>query len=289
MRKILFLLLLAFPCTSRIAAQDIHFIGKRSVDTCHAKANSKNPILWKLKTNLLYDAFVVPNISAEMHLGRNWSAGLGYWYTWWKTNPCHRYWRSYGGEIDIRKYFGSQALKSHLTGHHLGAVSQMGMYDVEFGKRGNMSDFSYTIGAEYGYTFPISPRVSLDLGMALGYFGGTYKVYDPIDTHYVWQETRNRRYFGPVKADITLAHLVARGELAILALYPDESLTSWNKNKGIYPYNWIVARYARDIDRERYNIPAIPSTYLLDKNKKVIYKDAIIEAVESYLRHKYKL
>ncbi len=87
----------------------------------------------------------------------------------------------------------------------------------------------------------------------------------------------------------TLAHLVARGELAILALYPDESLTSWNKNKGIYPYNWIVARYARDIDRERYNIPAIPSTYLLDKNKKVIYKDAIIEAVESYLRHKYKL
>lgn len=116
MRKILFLLLLAFPCTSRIAAQDIHFIGKRSVDTCHAKANCKNPILWKLKTNLLYDAFVVPNISAEMHLGRNWSAGLGYWYTWWKTNPCHRYWRSYGGEIDIRKYFGSQALKSHLTG-----------------------------------------------------------------------------------------------------------------------------------------------------------------------------
>lgn len=70
MRKILFLLLLAFPCTSRIAAQDIHFIGKRSVDTCHAKANCKNPILWKLKTNLLYDAFVVPNISAEMHFGR---------------------------------------------------------------------------------------------------------------------------------------------------------------------------------------------------------------------------
>ena len=142
MRKILFLLLLAFPYTSRIAAQDIHFVGKRSVGTCHAKANCKNPILWKLKTNLLYDAFVVPNISAEMHLGRNWSAGLGYWYTWWKTNPCHRYWRSYGGEIDIRKYFGSQTLKSHLTGHHLGAVSQMGMYDVEFGKRGNMSDFS---------------------------------------------------------------------------------------------------------------------------------------------------
>ena len=78
MRKILFLLLLAFPCTSRIAAQDIHFIGKRSVDTCHAKANCKNPILWKLKTNLLYDAFVVPNISADMHLGRNWSAGLGF-------------------------------------------------------------------------------------------------------------------------------------------------------------------------------------------------------------------
>ena len=159
----------------------------------------------QLKTNLLYDAVVVPNISAEMHLGRNYSIALGYWYTWWSSNPSHKYWRSYGGEIDLRKYFGKQTARKTLTGHHLGVVSQMGMYDVERGQRGYMSDFSYTIGAEYGYSFPIARRLSLDLALAVSYFGGTYKVYDPIDNHYVWQETRTRKWFGPVKADVTLA------------------------------------------------------------------------------------
>ena len=53
-----------------------------------------------------------------------------------------------------------------------------------------MSDFSYTLGTEYGYVFPLSSRFSLDLSVAFGYFGGKYKVYDPIDTHYVWQESR---------------------------------------------------------------------------------------------------
>lgn len=200
MRKKLFVFLLCILPSCQIVGQDIHFIQRGNRDV--------NPPVgaWKFKTNLLYDMLAVPNISAEAHLGRNWSLGLGYWYTWWKANPYHRYWRSYGGELDVRKYFGRQASLRPLTGHHLGLESQMGMYDVEFGKRGNMSDFSYTIGAEYGYTFPVSRRLSLDLSMAIGYFGGTYKVYDPIDTHYVWKKSLDRNWIGPVKADITLAY-----------------------------------------------------------------------------------
>ena len=73
-----------------------------------------------------------------------------------------------------------------------------------------MSDFSYTLGTEYGYVFPLSSRFSLDLSVAFGYFGGRYKVYDPIDTHYVWKENRNRNYFGPIKADITLAYQISK-------------------------------------------------------------------------------
>lgn len=208
MKKYLFLLLLVLSGTSRMAAQGIQVT--EAVSSIHGKDIAKKPIQCRLKTNLLYDALAIPNIYAETHLGRNYSIGLGYWYAWWSHNPSHNYWRSYGGEIDIRKYFGSQASRATLTGHHLGVMSQMGMYDIEFGKRGYMSDFSFTVGGEYGYTFPISERVSLDLAVGIGYFGGTYKVYDPIDTHYVWQENRNRKYFGPVKADITLAFQIGK-------------------------------------------------------------------------------
>lgn len=160
--------------------------------------------------NLLYDALYVPNLSAELGLGKNMSIGLDYWYTWFDSNPTHNYWRSYGGGIGIRRYLGEQSYRQSLTGHHIGIVSQMGMYDVEYGKRGNMSDFSYTLGTEYGYVFPLSSRFSLDLSVAFGYFGGRYKVYDPIDTHYVWKENRNRNYFGPIKADITLAYQISK-------------------------------------------------------------------------------
>lgn len=194
--------------SSLVTGQNIHLVPKGDIDS-YVKASQKS-MCWKLKTNLLYDVLAVPNISTEMHIANNWSLGLGYWYTWWQVNPCHRYWRSYGGEIDIRKYIGNQATLQPLTGHHIGVVCQMGMYDVEFGKRGNMSDFAYTFGAEYGYTFPIGPRLSLDLSMALGYFGGKYKEYDPIDTHYVWQESHDRKWIGPIKAEITLAYQLGK-------------------------------------------------------------------------------
>uniref|UniRef100_UPI00402A35A9 DUF3575 domain-containing protein n=6 Tax=Bacteroidaceae TaxID=815 RepID=UPI00402A35A9 len=40
---------------------------------------------------------------------------------------------------------------------------------------------------------------------------GSYKEYIPLDGHYVWQTTKNRRWFGPTKAGISLVWLIGRG------------------------------------------------------------------------------
>lgn len=98
-----------------------------------------------------------------------------------------------------------------------------------------------------------------------------------------------KRVFEIIKSSSTLAHLMTKGDLTLLALYPDESLTAWNKHKDSYPYSWTVARYKNQASRDSYNLPAIPSIYLLDKRKKVIYKDAPIEEVESYLIKAFNL
>ena len=45
----------------------------------------------------------------------------------------------------------------------------------------------------------------------IGYLGGSYKEYIPLDGHYVWQTTKNRRWFGPTKAGISLVWLIGRG------------------------------------------------------------------------------
>lgn len=169
------------------------------------------PFYMALKTNLLYDVALVPNIGAEFYLGRGWTIGASWMYAWWKNDNCHLYWRTYGGELDVRKYFGRRAAEKPLTGHHLGLYGQALTYDFELGGKGYQSKLSYGVGIEYGYSLPIGRRLNLDFVIGVGYLGGEYKTYVPIDTHYVWQSTRQRHWFGPTKAEISLVWLIGRG------------------------------------------------------------------------------
>jgi hypothetical protein len=45
----------------------------------------------------------------------------------------------------------------------------------------------------------------------VGYWGGEYHKYAPIDGHYVWKETRRRHWFGLTEAEISLVWLLGRG------------------------------------------------------------------------------
>ena len=132
-------------------------------------------------------------------------------YAWWKSDKRHDYWRTYGGELDVRKYFGRRAKQKPLTGHHLGVYGQMLTYDFELGGTGYQSKLSYGAGIEYGYSLPVAKRLNIDFGIGIGYLGGEYKEYEPIDGHYVWQATRQRHWFGPTKAEISLVWLIGRG------------------------------------------------------------------------------
>lgn len=172
---------------------------------------ARKPFYMSLKTNLLYDAALIPNIGAEFYAGRGWSLGGSWMYAWWKSDKRHNYWRIYGGELDIRKYFGRRASEKPLTGHHLGLYGQMLTYDFETGGTGYQSKLSYGVGIEYGYSLPLGRRLNLDFGIGVGYLGGEYKKYDPIDGHYVWKATKQRHWFGPTKAEVSLVWLLGRG------------------------------------------------------------------------------
>lgn len=81
-----------------------------------------------------------------------------------------------------------------------------------------------------------------------------------------------------------LQQMVDRGDLKILAMYIDEDLTAWRENRAKYPKNWLYA-YDHNLilrDNELYGLRAIPSLYLLDKEKRVILKDAPVERIISY-------
>lgn len=202
----------AIPCP----VQDTIYIERECVRTLVERDTSYVYSLYMaVKTNLLYDALLVPNLALEFYLGNRWSLSGGWMYAWWKNDTRHRYWRIYGGELELRRYFGRKAEEKPLTGHHLGIYLQGLTYDFEWGGEGYLSHWTYGAGISYGYSLPVARRFNLDFGLGVGYLGGTYDTYIPTETCYAWQRRSRRHWFGPTKAEITLVWLLGRNNYNI--------------------------------------------------------------------------
>lgn len=170
---------------------------------------SCKPFYMAIKTNLLYDAILIPNVGIEFYLGKNWSVAGNWHYSWWNDNKTHWYWRTYGGDVALRKWIGKRANQKPLTGHHLGVYGQMITYDFNFNDNGILADkWSYAAGLEYGYSLPVARRLNIDFTLGVGYHWGIYDEYTPIDGHYVWQATKRRQYIGPTKLEVSLVWLL---------------------------------------------------------------------------------
>lgn len=178
------------------------------------------PFYMALKTNMLYDAAIVPNIGVEFYLGSNLSIVANWMYAWWKNDHSNWYWRIYGGDLALRMWFGKEAKKKPLSGHHAGVYFQTLTYDFEVGGRGYIGGVpggdifdraNFAAGVEYGYSLPIARRLNIDFTLGVGYLWGKYYEYIPIDNCYVWQSTNKRKFFGPTKAEISLVWLIGKG------------------------------------------------------------------------------
>lgn len=180
----------------------------------HPSSESQAPPVasyFALKSNLLYDALLVPNLSLEASIGSGWTLGAGGMLAWWSKDAKHRYWRIYGGDLEIRKYFGTLSKSKPLQGHHLGIYGDFLTYDFEFGAKGYQSKATYAAGIKYGYSHPIANRLNLDFALGIGYLHSNYKTYVPRDGCYVYQETKKRKWLGPTQAEISLVWLLGKG------------------------------------------------------------------------------
>ena len=187
----------------------------------------KKPFYMAIKTNMLYDVAVTPNLAAEFYLGKNFSLSASYAHAWWKSEPKNIFWRYYGAEASFRWWFGNSSQVKPLQGHHVGLNYQILTYDFQFGNKGILAGMpggmlidrpSHIVALEYGYSVPIARRLNLDFVVGVGYNWGIFEEYLPIDDHYVWQATKQRKYVGPTKVEISLSWLLGYG--------------NYNKNKG---------------------------------------------------------
>lgn len=75
--------------------------------------------------------------------------------------------------------------------------------------------------------------------------------------------------------------LLTGRRLAVVAVYPEEDLVLWRKT--VYPPEWINGSNPALSGARLYDLKAMPTLYLLDKNKRVILKDVPVERIEEWL------
>lgn len=76
-----------------------------------------------------------------------------------------------------------------------------------------------------------------------------------------------------------------RNMLKVLTIYPGDNLKDWIESLSEMPQkNWTHA-YDNDMtitNKRVYDIKTIPTMYLLNRNKKILLKDASVEEIETY-------
>jgi hypothetical protein len=79
--------------------------------------------------------------------------------------------------------------------------------------------------------------------------------------------------------------MIKEKKLAVLNIYPDADLTEWYNYMKFYPKNWINGfDHKMELNSNTiYYIRAVPSLYLLDTDKKVIFKDGTPKNILKFL------
>ena len=161
MRRILFTLILAIAgLAPRLSAQE-----------------------WALKTNLLSDALLNPNVALEFGLAPKWTFDISGEFNAWDLSHDRR-WKHWAVQPEARYWFCDR-----FSGHFVGAHLLGGQYNVggsdagfsflgtDFGKLRDSRYQGWFVGAgvAYGYTWILGKHWSLEAELGIGW---TYTRFD---------------------------------------------------------------------------------------------------------------
>ena len=173
--------------------------------------------LFAVKTNLLCDLALMPNIEIEVPLGRRWSVNGEYMFPWWLADDRGYCLQLLSGGIEGRYWFGNRFHHRPLTGHFAGAYVGAGKYDLQWKENGYQGEFFIAGGVSYGYSLPLSRYWNMEFSLGIGLMRTNYRNYFTRDNYQtlVWKNNGTYTWFGPTKAKITLVWLIGsrKGEV----------------------------------------------------------------------------
>ena len=167
-----------------------------------------------LKTNLLYDAGLNPNLGIEFGLAPKWSLDISGQVNAWTISG--KRWRHWAVQPEARYWFCER-----FQGHFLALHGIAGQYNI-----GGMSDgmkffmlgfdnlstrryqgWMYGGGIGYGYSWILNKHLNLEAEIGAGYIYTNSDVYPCKECGTKEQEGFKHSYIGLTKAAISLVYI----------------------------------------------------------------------------------
>lgn len=187
---------------------------EKNILSSGSSENTKRP-LFALKTNLLFDATLMPNVEIEVPIGKRWSINGEYLFPWWLMKDNQYCLQILSGGLEGRYWLGSSLNRKHrevLTGHFVGLYAGGGKYDLQWKENGYQGEFFIASGISYGWATRIARNLHLEMSIGVGLLRTDYRHYHVRNNNQtlLWQENGKYTWFGPTKAKISLVWLLNR-------------------------------------------------------------------------------
>jgi hypothetical protein len=171
--------------------------------------------LFAVKTNLLYDVALTPNIEVEVPLGNRWSLDGEFLHGWWdhKLFGYDFCWQLEALSAEGRYWLGDRTNRPVLTGWFVGAFAGAGVYDLQLSRdKGYQGDFYISAGLSAGYARQLKGNWRMEFSLGAGYLTTDYTRYRIVDRQLV-RDGADMRFGGllPLKVKISLVYLLTRG------------------------------------------------------------------------------
>lgn len=166
---------------------------------------TEQPYRFAVRTNVLYDAFLLPTLGVEWRMNENVGIRLDGSLSWWggEHDKVQKMWLL---NPEVRWYL------LHDKRFYVGASGSYGEYNIYKYMLGNLlkDDTGYqgklwNAGLTVGYQLPLSRCFSIDFNLGLGYTRSEYDSFSITDGVRVYEESnKTKKFWGPTQAGISL-------------------------------------------------------------------------------------
>jgi hypothetical protein len=140
--------------------------------------------LFTVKTNLLYDLALTPNVGLEVPLGDRWSISADFLRGWWLKRNWSFCWQVESFGVEGRFWLSDRTGQSRQGGWFIGAFVQTGFYDFQLKRtEGVQGEHTVMPGFSAGYTRPLRGGWSLEFTLGAAYLTNDYRRYSVEETH----------------------------------------------------------------------------------------------------------